>query len=152
MSHENPKWGTERIRGELLKLGRVASNRWIRRYRWRKPGPAGSQAWRTFLANHLTGIWSADLLVVQTINHRAISVFFVVSHERRELIHFNVTDSPAAAWIWRQVLEATPWGRQPTHLIHDRDAVYGGSWLPAEPVGDSGGQDTGPVTEGECDR
>lgn len=29
--------------------------------------------------------------------------------------------------IWRQLLEATPWGRQPTHLIHDRDAVYGGS-------------------------
>ena len=37
----------------------------------------------------------------------------------------SVTASPTAAWIWRQLLAATPWGRQPTHLIHDRDAVYG---------------------------
>ena len=46
-------------------------------------------------------------------------------HERRELIHLNVTANPTAAWIWRQLLEATPWGRQPAHLIHDRDASYG---------------------------
>jgi transposase InsO family protein len=36
-----------------------------------------------------------------------------------------VTGSPTAAWIWRQLIEATPWGRRPQHLIHDRDAVYG---------------------------
>jgi transposase InsO family protein len=119
------RWGTERIRGELLKLGIVVSNRSIRRYRWRKPGPADSQVWRTFLANHLKGIWAVDLLVVHTINYGVLYVFFFVSHERRELIHFDVTGRPAAAWIWRQVIEATPWSRQPTHLIHDRDAVYG---------------------------
>ena len=52
MSRDHPRWGTERIRGELLKLGSVASNRSIRRYR--RPGPARppSQTWRTFLANH----------------------------------------------------------------------------------------------------
>jgi putative transposase len=125
MGRENPRWGTERIRGELLKLGIVVSNRSIRRYRWRKPGPADSQVWRTFLANHLKGIWAVDLLLVHTINYGVLYVFFFVSHDRRELIHFNVTGSPAAAWIWRQVIEATPWSRQPTHLIHDRDAVYG---------------------------
>ncbi len=59
ISHENPLWGTERIRGELLKLGIVVSNRSIRRYRWRKPRPAGSQRWRTFLSNQLRGIWAA---------------------------------------------------------------------------------------------
>ncbi len=36
--------------------------------------------------------------------------------------------SPTAAWIWRQLLEATPIGRQPRFLIHDRDAVYGGDF------------------------
>jgi transposase InsO family protein len=36
-----------------------------------------------------------------------------------------VTASPTAAWVWRQVINATPWGRHPTYLIHDRDAVYG---------------------------
>lgn len=44
ISHENPLWGPERIREELLKLGIAASNRSIRRYRWRKPIPAGSQS------------------------------------------------------------------------------------------------------------
>jgi hypothetical protein len=43
-----------------------------------------------------------------------------ISHERRELVHFNVTASPTAAWIWRQGMEATAWGRQPRYLIHDR--------------------------------
>ena len=33
MARENPRWGTERIRGELLKLGLAVSNRSIRRYR-----------------------------------------------------------------------------------------------------------------------
>src|SRR5450756_470820 len=35
MSRENRLWCSERIRGELLKLGIVVSNRSIRRYRWR---------------------------------------------------------------------------------------------------------------------
>jgi len=52
MSRENRLWGTERIRGELLKLGIVVSNRSIRRYRWRGPARSPSQTWRTFLRNH----------------------------------------------------------------------------------------------------
>ena len=52
MSGENRLWGTERIRGEPLKVGIVVSNRSIRRYRWRGPGRLPSQTWRTLLANH----------------------------------------------------------------------------------------------------
>ncbi len=66
MSRDNRLWGTERIRGELLKLGIVVSKRSIRLYRWRKPTPGGSQTWRTFLSNQRKGIWAADLLVVPT--------------------------------------------------------------------------------------
>jgi hypothetical protein len=58
MSRENPLWGTERIRGELLKLGIAVSNRSVRRYRWHTPLPAPSQTWRTFLANHAHAIWA----------------------------------------------------------------------------------------------
>jgi hypothetical protein len=61
-----PAWGTERIRGELLKLAIVVSNRSIRRYRWRAPTRERSQSWRTFLRNQIKGIWAADLFVVQT--------------------------------------------------------------------------------------
>jgi putative transposase len=52
-------------------------------------------------------------------------VFFVITHDRREFVHFNVTSSPTAAWIWQQVLNATPWGRHATYLVRDRDPVYG---------------------------
>ncbi len=125
ISRDNRLWGTERIRGELLKLGVVVSKRSIRCYRWRQTPHGGSQTWRAFLTNQFQGIWAADLLVVQTVGFRVLYVLFVIQHDRRELIHFNVTASPTAAWVWRQLIEATPWGRHPRYLIHDRDAVYG---------------------------
>ncbi len=81
----------------------------------------GSQRWRTFLSNQLHGL--SDLFVVHTVTFRTLYVFFFIRHERRELLHVNVTASPTAAWIWRQLLEATPWGRRPRHLIHDRDGA-----------------------------
>ena len=52
LSEENRLWGTERIRGELLKLGIAVGNGSIRRYRWRRPPRPPSQTWRTFLRNH----------------------------------------------------------------------------------------------------
>src|SRR5947209_1789659 len=52
MAQDNPRWGSERIRGELLKLGLVVSKRSIQRYRRRGPAHPSNQTWRTFLANH----------------------------------------------------------------------------------------------------
>jgi putative transposase len=70
MASENPLWGTERIRGELLKLGLVVSARSIRRYRRPRTARPPSQAWRTFLRNELARIWAADLFVVQTLTFK----------------------------------------------------------------------------------
>jgi hypothetical protein len=125
MASDNPLWGTERIRGELLKLGLVVSARSIRRYRrpWTSRPP--SVAWRTFLRNELAGIWAADLLVVQTLTFKTLYVLFFIQHQRRRLVHLNVTTQPTVAWVWQQLLNATPDGRQPRHLINDRDGVYG---------------------------
>lgn len=123
MAQANPLWGTERIRGELLKLGIAVSARSIRRYRRRGRSRPPSQSWRTFLANH--AIWAADLFVVQTLRFQTLYVIFFISHGRRQLMHLEVTAHPTAAWVWRQLIEATPWDRQPTYLIHDRDRVYG---------------------------
>src|ERR671938_398441 len=52
-------------------------------------------------------------------------VLVFIAHGRRELVHVNVTANPTAAWDWRQLIEATPWGNKPRYLLHDRDAVYG---------------------------
>jgi len=91
MARENPLWGSERIRGELLKLGIVVSNRFIRRYRWRKPTRPPSQSWRTFLANHAHAIWAADLFVVQTRTFKTLYLLLFIVHGRRELVHLAVT-------------------------------------------------------------
>ena len=128
MARENPRWGSERIRGELLKLGLAVSNRSIRRYRRRGPARPPSQTWRTFLANHRPQIWAADLFTVQTLTFKPLYVLLFVAYGRRELVHWNVATSPTAAWVWRQVIEATPWGRRPRYLVRDRDASYGGDF------------------------
>src|SRR6266446_156515 len=91
MSRENRLWGTEWIRGELLKLGIVVSNRSIRRYRWRGPARSPSQTWRTFLHNHTHHLWAADLLTVPTLTFKTLYVLVFIAHGRRELVHVNVT-------------------------------------------------------------
>jgi transposase InsO family protein len=125
MSRDNPLWGTERIRGELRKLGIAVSAGSIRRYRWRRPARPPSQTWRTFLRNHAHAIWAADLFTVPTVTFRTLYVLFFSTHDRRELVHVCVTAHPAAAWVWRQLIEATAWGRRPRYVLRDRDAVYG---------------------------
>src|SRR5215210_6823186 len=61
MARENLTWGSERIRGELLKLGIVVSKRSVQRYRQRGPARPPSQTWRTFLANQVGHLRAADL-------------------------------------------------------------------------------------------
>jgi putative transposase len=127
VARDNPSWGAERIRGELLKLGVAVSKATVQRYRRRGPARPPSQTWATFLRNHRPSIWAADLLTVQTLMFRTLYVLVFVGHARREPVHLNVTASPTAAWVWRQVVAAMPWGRQPRYLVRDRDGVYGRS-------------------------
>lgn len=128
IARENPRWGSERIRGELLKLGIMVSKRSIQRYRRRGTAHRPSQTWRTFLANHARAIWAADLCTVQTLTFETLYVLVLIAPGRRELVHVAVTAHPAAAWAWRQLVEATAWGRRPRALLRDRDSVFGGDF------------------------
>ena len=130
IARENPTWGSERIRGELRKLGIAVSKRSVQQYRRRGPARPPSQSWRTVLANHRPDIWAADLVTVQTLAYKTLYVLLFITHGRRELVHVNVTAHPTAAWVWRQLIQATPWGRTPRSLLRDRDAVYGGDFVP----------------------
>ena len=49
----------------------------------------------------------------------------VINQERRNIIHFNVTDHPSAQWFAQQLVEAFPFDSAPRYLIHDRDGIYG---------------------------
>ena len=130
MAHENPLWGAPRIHGEMLKLGLDVAQATVSKYMPRGKRPP-SQTWRTFLKNHATAIASTDFFTVPTATFRVLYVFIVLSHERRRVVHFNVTDSPTAAWAGRQLVQAFPWDTAPRFLLRDRDAIYGSEFLRA---------------------
>ena len=123
---ENPTWGIRRIAAELAVLGHPVGAATVQRYRGDRPP---SSSWRTFLRLHASEIWAADFFTVQTLPFRTFYVFVVISHDRRRLVHWNVTRHPTQAWVWQQIREATPWGVHPRFLIRDRDRCYGGDFV-----------------------
>lgn len=124
MSQENPSWGVPRIQSELALLGHTVSEATVRKYRIRKSNPP-SQTWRTFLDNHLTDIVTIDFFTVPTATFRILFAFVVMRHDRRYVLHFNVTAHPTAAWTAQQIVEAFPEDTAPRFLIRDRDGIYG---------------------------
>ncbi len=46
-------------------------------------------------------------------------------HDRRRVVHFNVTTSPTAQWAAQQIVEAFPFEEAPRFLLRDRDGIYG---------------------------
>jgi transposase InsO family protein len=123
MATANPLWGAPRIHGELRKLGIEVSERTVSRW-LPKPSTPPSQSWRTFLANHLGDLVSIDFFTVPTIRCEILFCFLVLSHDRRRVLHFNVTHHPTAAWTARQIIEAFPWDTAPRYLLRDCDGVY----------------------------
>ncbi len=124
MSRANPLWGAPRIHGELLKLGIDLSQATVAKYmirHWKPPSPS----WRAFLDNHLKDLVSIDFFTVPTVTFRILFVFLVLSHDRRRIVLFNVTEHPSADWTGRQLIEAFPWNTAPRYLIRDRDGIYG---------------------------
>jgi transposase InsO family protein len=119
----NPTWEAPRIHGELLKLGIEVSQTTVSKYMIRRPKPP-SQSWRAFLGNHIKQLVSIDFFVVPTIDFKLMFVFLVLAHERRRVIHFNVTEHPTAAWTAQQILQAFSWNTAPRYLLRDRDSIY----------------------------
>ncbi len=125
MAAENPGWGAERIRGELLKLGlRVAKDtietylRRVRRRRW------PSQGWNTFLRNHAKDVWACDFLPVTDLLFRTVYVFFIIELGSRRVVHFGVSRHPTDDWVAQQLREATPSLQAPRFLIRDNDRKF----------------------------
>ncbi len=124
MIQANPLWGAPRIHGELLKLDIHVSQATVSKYLIPNRKPP-SQSWRTFLTNHLPDLVSIDFFTVPTATFRVLSVFIVLSHERRSVLHFNITEHPTAQWTAQQVVEAFPFETAPRYLLRDRDGIYG---------------------------
>jgi hypothetical protein len=90
---------------------------------WRPKAP--SPTWRSFLHNHMHCLAAIDMFVVVTATFRLLYALVVLGHDRRKVIHFEVTENPTQDWLARQMTEAFPWETAPRYLLRDRDASYG---------------------------
>src|SRR3982074_1670475 len=124
MSRDNPLWGAPRMHGELLKLGIDIGETSVGKYIVRKRKPP-SQTWRTFLENHVKTMVSIDFFTVPTIRFQVLYVFLVLAHERRRIVHSNVTAHPTAEWTGQQLREAFPFDQLPRYLLRARDRIFG---------------------------
>jgi len=126
MVAENPTWGAPRIHGELLKLGFDLSERTVSRWVSRAPkNPEPAQRWKAFLHNHREAIAAMDFFTVPTVTFVVLYCFFVIAHDRRRILHLNVTQHPTGLWITQQLCEAFPYDSQRKYLILDRDSKFG---------------------------
>ncbi len=126
MRRDNPLWGAERIRGELLKLDIRVSKRTIQKYirQVLRSHPSG-QHWATFLRNHVGETWACDFLQVMDLLFRPLFAFFLVELGSRRVVHVGVTRHPTDTWVAQQLREATPCDQRPRWLVRDRDSKYG---------------------------
>jgi hypothetical protein len=93
MVAENPTGGAPRIHGELLKLGFDISERTVSRWvKHAKHDPDSAGRWLAFLRNHREAIAAMDFFTVPTLTFGVLYCFFVIGHDRRKILHCNVTE------------------------------------------------------------
>ena len=106
MVAENPTWGAPRIHGELLMLGFKISEATVSRWMRRAPrSPHVAHRWLTFLRNHREAMTAMDFFTVPTLTFGILYCFFVIAHDRRRILHCNVTPNPQAVWVAVQLCE-----------------------------------------------
>jgi putative transposase len=123
MRQSNPTWGSPRIVGELRKLGINVAKSTVEKYRPRVRKPP-SPTWKAFLNNHVKDIVACDFFTVSTASFKVLFVFILLAHERRRIVHFNITEHPTTQWTAQQIVEAFPWDTAPRYLLRDRDSIY----------------------------
>ncbi len=128
MAQANPLCGSPRIHGEIIELGFEISQATVAKYMPRRRQPPSS-SWRAFLENHVSEIVAIDFFTVPTATFRVLFVLVVLVHQRRRVLHVNVTDHPTAAWTAHQIREALPWNSAPRFPLRDRDGVYGDDFV-----------------------
>jgi len=132
LATENPRWGYQRIKGELLRLGVHVSATAIRTtLRRHQLGPAPrptTTTWRTFLRQQAAGIVACDFFTVDTVWLRRLYVLFFIELDTRQVHLAGVTANPDGAWVTQQarnlLLALEERGRRVRFLLRDRDAKF----------------------------
>jgi putative transposase len=132
LARENPRWGYQRIQGELLRLGVQVSASVIRttlRRHGLDPVPRRTTTtWRAFLDQQAAGILACDFFVVETISLRRLYVLFFIELDTRRVHLAGVTANPNSGWVTQQarnlLLVLGERGRRLRFVLRDRDAKF----------------------------
>jgi putative transposase len=130
LATENPRWGYQRIQGELLRLGMQMSATAIRttlRRHGLDPAPRrASTTWRAFLRQQAAGILACDFFTVDTVWLRRLYVLFFIELDTRRVHLAGMTANPNGAWVTQQarnlLMVLSDRGRRLGFLVRDRDA------------------------------
>src|SRR5450759_2215959 len=134
LGRENPRWGYQRIRGELLKLGIRVSATTVRTILLRSglnPAPRRTgPTWTEFLRSQAAGILATDFFTVETIGLKTLYVLFFIELSTRRARLAGVTEHPDSAWVTQQARNLAIEERLSgvRFLVRDRDAKFSGSF------------------------
>ena len=132
LARKNPRWGYQRIVGELKGLGLAVSATTVRTWlREGGLGPAGSRGgmtWREFLRAQRRSLLAVDFFAVETIWLHRLYVLFFIELGRRRVHLAGCTPNPSAPWVTQQARHLT-WTLEDRpasfrFLIRDRDQKF----------------------------
>jgi hypothetical protein len=129
---ENPRWGYQRIRGELLKLGLRISATTVRTILLRNgldPAPRrAGPTWTEFLRSQASGFLACDFFTVETLRLQTLHVLFFIELGSRRVHVAGVSANPDSAWVTQQARNLAVEERLNAirFLLHDRDAKFSG--------------------------
>ena len=132
LARENPRWGYQRIVGEVKGLGITVSATTVRTWLQAEGlGPVGTRrgmTWREFVRAHRQSLLAVDFFTVETIWLQRLYVLFFIELGSRRVYLAGCTPTPNSPWVTQQARQVT-WtlGERPAHvrfLIRDRDQKF----------------------------
>jgi putative transposase len=106
LARDNPRWGYQRIVGELKGLGIVVSATTVKKIlREEQLGPAGKRkgpSWREFVCAHAKSIVAVDFFTVDTVWLQRLYVLFFIEVASRRVYIAGCTAHPDAEWVMQQ--------------------------------------------------
>lgn len=132
------KYGAQRIKGILKRLGFTTAKLTIQRYlaKIERPflnSPGGN--WKTFLLNHFGNILAVDFTSITNFSNfiKPFQILIFIDLKTRKIVHWNIAHSTPQEWVVRQLKEATPFLSKPVYLVHDNDNRF--RYIPYESLG-----------------
>ena len=136
LAAENPRWGYQRIKGELLRLGvrvsATAIRTTLRRHRLDPAPRRATKSWPAFLGQQAAGIVACDFFTVDTVWLRRLYVLLFIELDTRRVHLAGVTAHPNGTWVTQQarnlLLILGERERQVRFVLRDHDAKFSRSF------------------------